>query len=310
MKLEIQQINIYQESIAPAISFSANIVNSYNIEYPYLITGELLCGGKVVSFLQPILENRNEFDIRDITDAEDNKNYRENRKNYFRLILIAELNEKKIDFIENERQKNAKKSVAMNIRLRVGSLRIPTIDRVSEFRYKIKVEELFESIEIAQNDWLQRFSPFLGIGEFYLVELIKPEPKSTNNIWLDLHETLVKNLNQMEEELRKGDWQRTMEISRRFFENIKIGDKKKGHEKYKVELKKRMQELQFDEVGINNLFDGIWQFFEFSSKFIHEKSTDGNAKPIPNAKKEDAYFVYSLSVNLTNLIYEKIKSSS
>lgn len=310
MKLEIQQISIYRESIAPAISFSANIETSYNVEYPYLITGEMLCSGKVISILQPILENRSEFEIRDISDADDNRNYRENRKNYFRLILIAELNEKKIDFIENERQKNAKKSVALNIRLRVGAIRFPTIDRASEYKNKIRVEELFESVEIAQNDWLQRFSPSLGIGEFYLVELIKPEPKSTNKIWSDLHETLVENLNQMEEEIKKGDWQRTMEISRRFFENIKIGDKKKGHEKYKEELKKRMQDLQFDEVGINNLFDGIWKFFEFSSKFIHEKSTDGNAKPIPNAKKEDAYFVYSLSVNLTNLIYEKIESSS
>ncbi len=310
MNLEIKQPYIYRDSIAPAISFSVNIVSSYNIEYPYMITGELLCGGKVVSFLQPLLENRNEFEIRDILNAEDDKNYREKIKNYFSLMLIAELDEKKIDFIENERQKNVSKSVVMSIRLRIGGIRIPTNENMSKFRYKIKVEELSESIEISQNDWLQRFSPYLGIGEFYLVELIKPEPKSSNNIWSDLYETLVKNLNQMEEELKKGDWQRTMEISRRFFENIKIGDKKKGHEKYKEELKKRMQELQFDEEGINNLFDGIWQFFEFTSKFIHEKGKEGNAKPIPNAKKEDAYFVYSLSVNLTNLIYEKIKTSS
>lgn len=310
MKLETQQINICRESIAPAISISACIITDYNIEYPYLITGELLCGTKVVSYLYPILDNRIEFAIHDLSDDDYNRNYRENRNNSFALTLIAELSKKKIDFIENERQKNSNKSVVFNIRLRIGSLRIPTTDRISKLRYKIKVEELLASIQIQQNDWLQNFSPSLGIGEFYLVELIKPDSQGVNKIWSDLHETLIKNLNQMEEELKKGDWQRTMEISRRFFENIKIGDKKKGHEKYKIEIEKRMKELQFDEVGINNLFDGIWQFFEFSSKFIHEKSTDGNIKPIPNAKKEDAYFVYSLSVNLVNLIYAKIKSTT
>lgn len=310
MKLEIQQPSIYREAVAPTISFSANIITNYNIEYPFLITGELLCGGKVVSFLNTIPESRNEFDIRTISDTEDNKNYKENRSNYFRVTLIAELDDRRINFIEDERQKNSKKAVNLNVRLKIGGVRIPTIEKASDYKFKVKVEELFASVEIAQNDWLQRFSPSLGIGEFYLVELIKPEPESSNKIWSDLHEILVRNLNEMEEEIKKGDWQRTMEISRRFYENIKIGDKKKEHEKYKNELSKRMIELQFDEIGINNLLDGIWQFFEFTSKFIHEKGKGGVTKPIPNAKKEDAYFVYSLSVNLTNLIYEKIKTSS
>jgi len=307
MKLEIRQTSVYKDSIAPTIYFLAKISTTQYLEYPHLITGELLCGGKVVSFLYPLLEDKNKFGARDISDVVRNENYREDRFYNFRFKLIAELDERKIDFIENERHKNNKKSVTLDLKLKVAGVSIPTTDEVNASKYTIETESLSERIEIRQDEWLQRFSPLLGIGEFYLVELIKPDTETNNQIWSDLYKNLVKNLNEMEETLKKGDWQRTMEISRRFFENIKIGDKKSGNKKYKDEFEKRMQALQFDEVGINNFLDGIWQFFEFTSKFIHEKSTDAESKPIPNARKEDAYFVYSLSVNLTNLVYEKLK---
>lgn len=310
MEVKINQVSINQQYVSPTINFSTHIISRYDIEFPNIITGELLCNGRIISLLHPILEIGNEIEIREINNAQNSKNYRENNSNYYKINLLAALDKTKINFIENERQKNERKSVKFSVRLRISGIKIPTFEKSSEYKYQIRIEELFETIEISQNDWLRKFCPFLGIGEFYLIELIKPPLENGNKIWSDLHENLINNLTQMEEELKRGNWQRTIEISRRFFENIKVGDNKQGNKKYKDELIKRMKDLNYDEKGINDLLNGIWHFFEFTSKFIHEKSRNGDFKPIPIAKKEDAYFIYSLSLNLTNLVYKKLSDSS
>jgi len=69
-----------------------------------------------------------------------------------------------------------------------------------------------------------------------------------------------------------------------------------------------MKKFQHSEEAIDNLYNAIWKFFEFLSKFIHDKDKDGNnyqVLPIPN--KEDAYFAYALSIGLLGLIGKKIE---
>jgi hypothetical protein len=274
-----------------------------------MITGELLCGGKLVSVLQPILSHKDKIIIKAISDLDNSSNYRENRKSSVNVKLLAELTQPKIEFIEKERQRNYNNSALFAARLRVANSRIATIENADQYQTEISSEELLETIEIQQNRWIKVFSPYLGLGEYYLIELYKPNSTISNTVWSELYEDSINNLNQMKESLRIGDWQRTIEISRQFFENIKVGDNKPGNKLVKNELKEKMLELHYDEEGIQNLFDGIWQFFEYTSKFIHSKNKTGYAKPIPIAKKSDAFFIYSLATNLINLIYDKLNAS-
>lgn len=55
-------------------------------------------------------------------------------------------------------------------------------------------------------------------------------------------------------------------------------------------------------------FKAIKSLFDFTSKYAHVTDRTGNIKPYPNAKKEDAYFVYTLSIGLLNMINSKIQS--
>ena len=306
MELKVRDIKPYNQSVIPTIVFNSHIITRTNVEYLMTITGELYCGNKLVSILQPLLESNRETIIKEISEEENSKNYREDRKDYHGVKLLAELSEKKIEFLENERQSKATKSLELSVRLKVAGASIPTLDRRADYLYKNAVEELFSKVEIKQEEWLGTFSNYLGIGEYYLIELAKPNPSTNNEIWSTLYDAIISNINHMELELKQGNWLRTIEVSRQFFENIKIGDSKDGNKTYKDDLMLRMKDLRHDDEGINNLLHGVWQFFEYSSKFIHEKGRRGYAKPIPIPSKADAYFIYSLAINLTNVIFDKV----
>jgi hypothetical protein len=62
--------------------------------------------------------------------------------------------------------------------------------------------------------------------------------------------------------------------------------------------------IQFDflQEGIENLIQGIANFFNYYSKIVHDKDRLGNFNPIVVARKEDAYFAYSMAVGLINLL--------
>ena len=169
------------------------------------------------------------------------------------------------------------------------------------------IEQRNLEYKIEQSKWVRDYAPSLKIGNFLLLELQLPEDKEISDFWHTLYSTLVFNLQDMQKNLRQGEWQQVMESARKFFEAAKIGDKKKsGNEKMRNELDKLLKKNQHDNEGIENLHDAIWKLYEFISKYIHEKDKDGNFKPRPIAGKADAYFGYCLAVGLLNLIGSKV----
>ena len=112
----------------------------------------------------------------------------------------------------------------------------------------------------------------------------------------------------MESCMRKGDWHKTMFYARLFYERIKIGDNKPAHKKFREEFDKLLKKDQHNDEGIQNIYDALWQLFEFISKYTHVEDKQGNSKPIPVTSKEDAYFAYSLALGLLNFISKKIST--
>lgn len=161
-------------------------------------------------------------------------------------------------------------------------------------------------IRISQPTWLKACAPYLEIGDFLLLELRLPENLQVKEFWYTLYSAAANNVHEMERYIRNGDWENTLREARRFFENIKIGDSKTGNTEFKQEFNKLMAAAGHTPEGIGNLHDAIWQLFEFTSKYVHEKDKNGNLKPIIVTSKEDAYFAMSVCVGLLNLIGRKI----
>lgn len=79
-----------------------------------------------------------------------------------------------------------------------------------------------------------------------------------------------------------------------------------GHKQFKQELTKLLKDDQHGEEGIKNLYNSIWQLFEFFSKYIHAKDKQGNLSTLPMPLKEDAYLGYSLAMGFLNFIGRKL----
>lgn len=319
MKITIHNIKAGNEYVDVTLQISASIEYLRDIESPISIAGRILLNGKTVSLINEV-QTINEASL--VLKAFDKKTENERRNGGSNSIttqsvqLISTLSTKAIQFIEDERERNREKSVDLQFEFVLKSLSFSfnpngvggpqNNDSVLE----ISITKPYVHFTIKQSDWINHFSENIGIGRFLLLELSIPKNHKPPKYWEKLYSNLTRNLTDMDSCIKKGDWGGAMSIGRKFAENIKIGDGKPGHQRFKNELNKILKDDQHTDKGIENLHDAIWNFFEFTSKYIHEKDTQGNPRDqvIPN--KEDAYFVYSLSVGLLNLIGKKLSKQS
>lgn len=310
MELEIKNTFVSTEHVQPTLIAKGYLICKSDLEAPLNVSGELLVGGKILS---PITirhdRPRNGVGLKHITEEVRRKNFRENIHDYYPVDLLVPLSKKQIDFLCKTREANEAKSLELTYRLSVKAMNIETSSFNQGELFLFKVEECIERKTITRENWIKYFTEKLDIGSFYLIELRKPTISHYNDKWVQLSKSIQENISQMEKSLHEADWQRCIELSRLFFENIKIGDFRSGSQSYKRELSQKLFDLGHDEVGIKNLFDGINNLFQFVSKFLHEKDQEGNPKPRPIAQKEDAYFIYSLSINLANVIFSKLNRS-
>ncbi len=170
----------------------------------------------------------------------------------------------------------------------------------------LRVSRYQRDYNIPQSVWTKDYAPQLGIGNFLLVELQIPDDLKVPELWKNRYKRLSQNLKDMEKYLRIGDWQATMTHARKFYENAKIGDKKASNAKLQSEFDALLLKDQHSAQGTQDFYDGIWKFFEFLSKYIHDTDKSANLVPSPNAQKEDAYLAFSLAMGLFNFIGKKI----
>jgi hypothetical protein len=311
MNITDTKIKVDDQAINPTLNCGINLEFDSSIEIPISISGRLLHqNGRVISLIsEHQINSENTYGLRLWTKSEKENSIRENNKNHHYVQLSAELTQLALESIELQRDKNSDNSIKFSLDLIVKSLRLNKEIQENNFSdfIELKIDRKYENVNIEQSDWINNFSEKLGIGKFMLVELNIPN-RNLPEFWLNLFSKLKANVEDMEKCIRGGDWQKTMLFARKFFENIKIGDKKKGHKNFKEEFNKKMKENQHSEQGTKNLYDAIWKFFEFLSKFIHDKDTDGNSyEVLPIPTKEDAYFAYALSIGLLGLIGKKLE---
>jgi hypothetical protein len=309
MELINLNITIDNQTIDPTLLIRFDLEFYYNMEMPVIIQGILKTGeGKIVTQLHEYQTYTDgSFDLEMITKIEKEKRYRENSKNRYYVQMKANLSPKAIEYIELQRERDYEKSARFYLDFTVKYLELGETSQnsKSESLLKLKGKKFNDAFIIKQSDWIKNFSPPLGIGNFLLLEMRIPENKKVSKFWIQLYEKLTLNLRDMEICLQSGDWVKTMFFARKFYENIKIGDKKPAHKKFREEFNKLLAKDQHSQEGIDNLYDGIWKFFDFLSKYSHDKDREGNFNPLPVSTKEDAYFAYALAIGLLNLIGKK-----
>ncbi len=215
------------------------------------------------------------------------------------------LSPKALDFLENERLSWEPHDVLLKIELECVLL------KRGQVRHDIELEivnsHVAYEVKIPQSDWLSKFSPHLGIGNFLIVEI----PKFTDEIdihsshpWAEKVARAKIRLDKMHKELTQGDWQEVMRVSRDFWDNFKI---KKDDTESLENIKSLFRLENHSDEGLEDLRNSIWYVHEFSSKYIHDMDKKRkNLNPIPEARKEDAYFMYMWTMGFINLISEKI----
>lgn len=309
MEIKKTLIIIDTEALTPTLSIRIDLEFGQKVEAPISISGRLLSNdGKVIAFINEYqISSDNYYGISILTREQKDKLHRDENVIIYNAQLTACLTHKAIEHIEIQREKDPEKAVRFNLDFVIKYISIPTkpTNIAAEDLVRLQLKRLNRKLIINQSDWVIKFAPQLGIGNFLLLELEIPDNKKVTEFWKELYATLTHNLKDIETALRSGDWQKAMFFARKFYENAKIGDSKKAHHKFKDEFNKLMTKDQHSQEGIDDLYTAIWKLFEFISKYVHDKDQVGNLSPLPVTKKEDAYFAYAIALGLLNLIGRK-----
>lgn len=309
MEIKIINIIVDTQALTPALTISVNLEFFYYFESPISISGRLVVDNKVVSFLNEYQINSDKkFALKYFSKSERERNSREAPTSDY-AQLTAMLSPNAIEHIEKTREKRQDKSVFFNIDFVVKYLEMPSILKESnaENLFWMMAKRVYKDFTINQSDWVLKYSSQLGIGNFLLLELAIPAKQQVNVTWNELYDRLTLRVTEMNEAIRVGDWQKAIDRGRQFNDNLKLNKgNRDGHQKFREEMKKLFENERHSSEGIQNFFDGISNFYDYNSKFIHDKDKNGNLNPILIPTREDAYFIYALSIGLLNLIGKKL----
>lgn len=347
MKIKCSKLKPLSDFVEPAIEFPLKIkCNSF--ESLLSIEGTLLAeDGKILAGMSEKVENRGR-EIGKIGARGSGRDKDLEIENSVDIPLVALLSKGAINHIDDVRDRNRKNDVAFTLQLRVRSLdsralipplhqvtpgaigpplreRLETMGQHSLITYKyerdytpsegnlwlisgegapifLEIRDVPQQIpiEIAASDWVQDFVPQLGIGRFVIAELPLPSPAAVGDEFAKRLNEAIKALSEMEEKVKEGEWNEVIEKSRPVFELLTTS---------KDMIKALLTEGKgYSEEATSALTAGVGSLFDYGSKFV-KKTKKGELLPKINAEKEDAYLVYALSVNLVNLLTQKVRKS-
>jgi hypothetical protein len=160
---------------------------------------------------------------------------------------------------------------------------------------------------IKSSDWIYDFKEKLGLGKFLIVEMNSPDfsLSSLNNMALSNEEKILKDrleasykiVEQMDIDLKKGEWRNVVEKTR-------------GFQLLKDDIRQYIKKIIIETTGMNDdnvqdLTMAMDKLYHYGSALHHFKDSKGNLHLVYNGGKEDAYMVYMLITSVTNLIAKK-----
>lgn len=305
MNIRSVEIEVEQLSINPMLNIWVNLEFEHSKEIPLSLSGKLCHNnGRILSVLQEYqlnTDSKYELTFKNLRKEESSERSMDRHS----VQLSAVLTPPALEIIEREREKNTEKKVEFYIEFIFKTIILPRkVDLENIDSFELNIEKKPNRISIEQSDWVNNYSPKLGIGNFLLLELNLADYNNISDFWKELIEPLKNSVLEMEKWIRMGEWKKTIESARPFFEGLNF----KKDTSFKEALIKILKKEQHNEEGIKDLQNAIQSLFNYTSKYVHFMDREGTIKPYPNAKKEDAYLVYTFSIGLLNLIGSKIQS--
>jgi len=320
MNIKIIEVLTQSASIRKELIFKCELSFSNKMQLPLVIEGILISdGNKILADIKesPSDNTRGAIPLMPKNDAEQVRDQTQEYRTTISVNLVAVLSREAILHIEQKRLSNNQKDVVLSLKLRSKYLNTGfdttkfTQTLTDLIRYDVTI--LYADVKIPQSDWLKKFSDDLGIGSFLIIEINKSKMLNLFNAYKKLGEddledfTLriektIDKINIMENHIKTGEWEIVMRFAREFFELLRFKKADPLYEKFKT----RFIDRNGTDVGFLDLYKATQGLFEYSSKFIHEKDKQGKMHVKPIAKMEDAYFTFSLCVNVLHLIIGKV----
>ena len=221
------------------------------------------------------------------------------------VLLHLELNRLDLEEIETQREHEQEKAVFLNLSFKC----LYKENKLQQNAVYYTSSEFSHWYRISQSDWIQYYATQLGIGEFILLELRIPEFLNTNSDWYEEVNRAINSLERMKSDIVRCDWNSVIEQSRKFFEifYVRPGNNKPDVLQKKEKLKKLFDSSNISDETFDYLLNGISNFFDFSSKYVHELDRKLNFNPVISPRKENAYFIFTHCSNFLKMVIAKIR---
>lgn len=313
MKVKIYKVEPDTSGIEPSLNVLVEVIYYKKIE-SLLSIGGTLCSHDNKT-LGTFTEHESNTFQDSLTFASENWLKKIKTESPFSIVhrLNVNLTKAGVEYIENLRLNNGEKKVVFNINLLVRFMQINNeaakvlqTTSLNQPFCEVFSEKLQLQHTINQSDWVQVYTQPLGIGNFFLIEINSPEPISVLKHWKEIHKRLSDKCFEAESFIRKGEWKHCMQSIRGFYEVLT-----------NEVLRKETQKKELETIFINdtqvtadsyihfiNSFNNLYQYI---SNFTHDTDKKGNLKPLALANKEDAYFAYTLSLSILNILGKKLR---
>jgi hypothetical protein len=302
------------DSADPTFRFTHTIRYQYRYQVPVRLTGQVRTShGRILGDLVELATPENMSKQGILPRSMQNEPLQDRP-----FILDCRLSPKAIEAIIEEREQNPKKDIQLILQMAVQylapSFRLASGDQAGQRPSgdavlaeptmwgpglgEIRSEVATATVTIYASQWSSEFAPAFGVGRYLVVEL--PEVTSggqgqspTQRRISAASEAIV----QMQGDINAGHWSECVEHSRAVLELLRSPD----------ELKPILLEDGLSDEAADDMLKSMKSAFDFASKFL-KKTARGSAQlnPALVAKKEDAYYVYSTSVALVNLVARKL----
>jgi hypothetical protein len=319
MDIKILLVEIDKDTLEPTLLITAEIEYFESYEMPLFINGKVKAeGGKTISFfneMQVTVHQKNDFHLRMLsTAAVQNMFHSGNRdRRQHKVKLVAPLSQRAVEHIEQMREKNHEKSALIYFEFLTKHMQLPFYPKSADSLkntegnfISIEIKHHYLSFTIKQSDWVNNYAPALGVGNFLLLEFKIPQKLKVGSDFAVMYDKLYQRTREMEQAIRASDWKGTMNIARRFYENIKFRGKRQPEKVLEEKLRALFQKDNHTKDGTTDFIEAIFHYHQFISKYIHEKDFETNFMPDVIPTKEDAYFAFTHAVALLNVIGKKV----
>jgi len=310
LKIELR-LKVFREDELP-ISFSGGLFDENDIRFANLSNWETDSNVR-----PPISINRNRSD------------------NVVEMTFYFSLTPKALDHIEKIRDRDENKDIKVRLKLTVGTVSSrllgPNInvdeqsndkdylyikDRSNRSTGDIKLLAAQDSGEILElqyqnvgkwltitsSDWAQNYCPILGVGRFVTVDLYVPQLEEAETELDKYLNDAIQTVQKMEKYVHDGEWSNVIEESRKLSEVLR-----EKNNKLIDQWKELLSQSGYQKDSLDKFYSMLENLFQFSSKFVHRIDFDKNLRDQVKVEKEDAYFVYTTSIGLVNLLSRKVK---